>query len=134
MKSLLTCFALILTLPVAASAQSRSEVRFEPGNYGAMVEGQITGHDYADYTVAARGGQELFAEIDVVESDGYGTVYFNILPPGSDDVAIWIGSTEGDTARIELPEDGTYTLRVYQMGNDRDSGATTSFRLDLSIQ
>ncbi len=29
---------------------------------------------------------------------------------------------------------GTYTIRVYLMGNDKDSGKTVGFNLDLSIQ
>ena len=35
---------------------------------------------------------------------------------------------------VQLPSDGTYTIRVYQMGDAADSGKTTGFNIDLSIQ
>jgi len=124
--------ALCLASPVAA--QDSFTVTFDAGNYGTMIEGEITGTGYADYRLSAAGGQTMFAELEMAGTDGHGSVYFNILPPGSDDVAIFIGATEGRTAELTLPEDGTYTLRVYQMGNDRDAGATSAFRVDLSIQ
>ena len=41
---------------------------------------------------------------------------------------------EADTARIDLPKDGDYTIRVYLMGNDRDTNKTVGYNLDLSIQ
>jgi hypothetical protein len=123
-----------LMLASFASAQESSEVRFAPGNYGTMLSGSVTGRDYLDYTLAARAGQEMFVELTVARSDGYGTAYFNILPPGEEFVAIYNGSMDGTTARIDLPETGSYTIRVYLMGNDRDTGATVDFNLDLSIQ
>lgn len=115
-------------------AQMSADVRFEPGNFGTNVSGTIIGDEYMDYRLAARAGQELFAELTVVDSNGNGTIYFNILLPGSDGVAIYNGSMDGNTASVDLPDNGSYTIRVYQMGNDADSGATTGFRLDLSIQ
>ncbi len=126
--------AAALAVPLPASAQSIEEVRFEPGNYGAMVSGEITGHEFKDFLLGANAGQEMFAELTVTQSDGSGTVYFNILPPGSDGVAIYNGSIDGNTARITLPEDGTYAIRAYQRGDDEDSGKTSAFRIDLSIQ
>ena len=118
----------------SASAQSSVPVRFEPGNFGTMVEGTVNGPSYTDYTLRARAGQEMFAELTVADSTGFGSAYFNVLPPGSTGVAIFIGSVEGRTARITLPEGGIYTIRVYLMGNDRDTGARVDFNLDLSIQ
>lgn len=128
----LTALALCLAAPVAA--QESQTVQFAAGNYGTMVTGAVTGQGYADYTLGARAGQEMFAELTTGETDGHGSAYFNVLPPGSNTVAIFIGSVEGRVARIDLPEDGTYTIRVYLMGNDADSGKTVNFNLDLSIQ
>ena len=134
MKTVGLVLALGLGLALPAAAQSTSQVKFEPGNYGAMVSGAVTGHEYVDYKLGAQGGQEMFADLAVVDTNGNGTIYFNILPPGSDGVAIYNGSNEGNTAKIELPEDGEYTIRVYLMGNDRDADKTVGFNLDLSIQ
>ncbi len=55
-------------------------------------------------------------------------------PPGSDGVAIYNGSIDGNATTVDLPADGDYTIRVYLMGNDRDAGKTVGYTLDLSIQ
>ncbi|WP_037313597.1 hypothetical protein [Ruegeria halocynthiae] len=125
---------LLISLANAAAAQRAAEVTFAPGNYGTMVNGTITGDEYFDYTLGAQSGQEMFAELQVSATNGNGVIYFNILPPGSDGAAIYVGSINGNTARINLPEDGDYTIRVYLMGNDRDTGKTVGYNLDLSIQ
>ena len=124
---------LALATPLSLSAQSVSDVKFAKGNFGTMVEGKVTGHDYADFRLGAQKGQKMFAELDVTQTDGNGTVYFNIMPP-DDGMAIYNGSMDGNSALVTLPMDGTYTIRVYQMGNDEDSGKTSHFNLDLSIQ
>ncbi len=126
----------VFLLPVgtAALAQMSAEVKFQPGNFGTMVNGTISGDEYFDYTLGAKAGQQMFADLKVSDTNGNGVIYFNILPPGSDGVAIYNGSIDGNTARIDLPEDGNYTIRVYLMGNDRDTGKTVEYNLDLSIQ
>ena len=117
-----------------ATAQTVSDVKFAPGNFGTMVSGTIIGDEYIDYRLGAKAGQEMFVELTVTDSNGNGIVYFNVLPPGSDGEAIYIGSVNGNTTTVDLPEDGTYSIRVYQMGNDRDTGKTSGFNIDLSIQ
>lgn len=130
--------ALAISLPLAlglpALAQTVSDVHFQAGNYGAMVSGTVIGREYIDYRLGAKKGQKLFAELTVSGTNGSGTVYFNILPPGSDDVAIYNSSVEGNSATVTLTASGNWTIRVYQMGNDKDAGKTSGFNLDLSIQ
>ncbi len=131
----LVAIALVLTgIASSVSAQMSADVKFQPGNFGTTVSGTITGDEYFDYRLGANAGQEMFAELEVSDTNGNGVIYFNILPPGSDGAALYIGSINGNTARIELPENGTYTIRVYLMGNDRDTGKTVGYNLDLSIQ
>ncbi len=131
----LVAIALMLTgIASSVSAQMSADVKFQPGNYGTTVSGTITGDEYFDYRLGANAGQEMFAELEVSDTNGNGVIYFNILPPGSDGTALYIGSINGNTAKIELPENGTYTIRVYLMGNDRDAGKTVGYNLDLSIQ
>lgn len=132
LKALAISLPLVLGLP--ALAQTVSDVHFQAGNYGAMVSGTVIGRDYIDYRLGAKKGQKLFAELTVSGTNGSGTVYFNILPPGSDDVAIYNSSVEGNSATVTLTASGTWTIRVYQMGNDKDAGKTSGFNLDLSIQ
>jgi len=126
--------ALLASAPMASLAQMTSEVKFQPGNYGTMVSGTIIGDEYIDYTLGAGAGQQMFVDLAVVDSNGSGTVYFNILPPGSTGEAIYNSSINGNTATVKLPKKGTYTIRVYQMGNDADTGKTSGFNIDLSIQ
>ncbi len=131
----LVAIALVLTgIASSVSAQMSADVKFQPGNFGTTVSGTITGDEYFDYRLGANAGQEMFAELEVSDTNGNGVIYFNILPPGSDGTALYIGSINGNTARIELPENGTYTIRVFLMGNDRDTGKTVGYNLDLSIQ
>lgn len=128
-----TLLAVLAAEPVLA--QQVADVKFKAGGYGTMVSGTITGNEYFDYRLGAKAGQELFAELKVDGTNGDGTAYFNILPPGSDGVAIFNGSASADgTAKITLPENGTYTIRVYLMGNDKDAGKTVGYNIDISIQ
>ena len=133
-KAIVIMLAASLPFASTATAQMVADVQFEKGNYGTMVSGTVRGDEYFDYKLGAGGGQEMFAELNVSDTNGNGTIYFNILPPGSDGEAIYIGSIDGNTARIKLPEDGEYTIRVYLMGNDRDADKTVGYNLDLSIQ
>ena len=106
----------------AAMAQERSEIRFAAGN------------DYHDHIVGARQGQSMAVALSADSSTGNGTVYFNILPPGSDGVAIFNSSTsDNNYGEVTLPDSGDYTIRVYHMGNDEDAGATTSYTLSVTI-
>jgi len=134
MRKVLPLCLILIGYASIASAQNMAEVKFEPGNFGTMVSGTITGDEYFDYSLGAKAGQEMLAELQVSDTNGNGVIYFNILPPDSDGVAIYNGSINGNTARIDLPEDGDYTIRVYLMGNDRDAGKTVGYNLDLSIQ
>ena len=133
--ALAVTFAVAGAVATPLAAQEQIEVQFPPGQFGTMIEGSVAGQEYVDYTLRAGEGQVLFAELDVVGGTGNGTAYFNVLPPGSDGEAIHIGHMAIDnTALVTLPEDGAYTIRVYLMGNDADTGKTADFTLDLSIQ
>jgi hypothetical protein len=127
-------FAVILFAATPLCAQTVEDVKFRAGDYGGMVTGVIVGDEYADYRLGAKSGQEMFVELTVTKSNGDGTVYFNILPPGSEDVAIYNSSMDGNTTTVQLPKSGVYTIRVYHMGNDEDTGKTSDFNMDLSIQ
>jgi hypothetical protein len=49
--------ALGLAPPVFA--QRSADVQFQPGNYGTMLSGTITGDEYFDYKLRAKSGQEM---------------------------------------------------------------------------
>ncbi|XDA98141.1 hypothetical protein AB1M95_18930 [Sulfitobacter sp. LCG007] len=114
--------------------QTAFDVHFDAGSAGTEIEGAVKGDAYVDYVLGARSGQTMDVSLVVSDSTGNGTVYFNVLPPGSDGEAIYIGSIEGSDAEIDLPADGDYRIRVYQMGNDRDTGQGSGFTLSVSIR
>lgn len=122
--------ALILSgLVHPASAQSRERVKFAKGNDNAAVNGKVTGQGYHDYMLGAKAGQTMGVSLI---TDG--SAYFNILPPGSNDVAIYNSSIDGnDATGIKLPASGDYTIRVYLMGADADGGATVPYMLSMTI-
>lgn len=117
-----------------AAAQAPSRVQFEAGASSATISGTVTGQDHVDYLLGASEGQTLEASIAAEGTNGDGTIYFNVMPPGATYEAIFLGQTEGREASLVLPESGDYTLRVYLMGNDRDSGKTVGFVLPVAIR
>lgn len=119
-----------LTCGIAAPslAQAHTVVHFAPGNDNAFLRSSIMGDQYHDYILNARAGQTM--GVSLITN---GTVYFNILPPGSVE-AIYNSSVSGnDATGIRLPQNGNYTIRVYLMGNDRDSDQTVPYSLSASI-
>ncbi len=126
--------ALAIALSAPTSAQMSSEVQFQHGKDHAVLSGTITGHEYHDYVLRARAGQTMAVKLTVDGTNGDGSAFFNILPPGSDGVAIFNGSTSADgSGQVKLPENGEYRVRVYLMGNDRDTGKSVPFQLSMSI-
>jgi hypothetical protein len=59
--------------------------------------------------------------------------YFNVLPPGSNDVAIFIGSSSGNEWIGTLPADGEYKLRVYLMRSAARRNETAHYTLTVGI-
>lgn len=116
-------------------AQDTAKVHFAAGASSTTVNGSVVGRDYVDYVIGARAGQTMTASLKVDGTNGNGTVYFNVLPPGSDNEAIFIGSMSDDgRANVRLPQNGDYKIRVYLMGNDRDTGKTVGYSIDIAIR
>jgi len=117
-----------------ALAQRTSRVEFQRGRSNTTLSGTITGREYADYVLRARAGQTMSVALTVDGTNGDGSVFFNILPPGSRGEAIFNGSTSPNrSGQVRLPQDGDYTIRVYLMGNDRDAGKTVGYNVSVSI-
>jgi hypothetical protein len=115
-------------------AQDKARVTFEKGNDNAAINGTVVGDGYIDYLLGAKKGQTMAVSLIPGESNGNGTIYFNILPPGSTGEAIYNGSIDGlDATGIVLPKSGDYAIRVYQMGDDADTGKTTGFMISVGM-
>lgn len=135
MKSGLWAAILVAGMASApALAQSDVDIRFESGASSTTINGTIEGNEYIDYNLRASGGQVMTVHLNVDGTNGTGTIYFNILPGGKDYDALFNGSMDGNSARVTLPGDGVWTIRVYLMGNDADTGKTVGYSIDVGIQ
>ncbi len=124
---------LVASTTASADPERRSErVHFAKGATSTVIKGQIKGYRYVDYQVRAGAGQTLSVEMQTAN----GANYFNILAPGSSDVAMFVGSMSGNRFSGVLPTDGDYAIRVYLMRNAarRNESARYTLTLDVSGQ
>ena len=131
LTGLVPAMAITLVFGVALStfAHAGERIQFAHGNDHATVHGSVTGSHHQDYVLGARAGQTMSVSLS-----NQGSAYFNILPPGSQDVAVYNGSIDGDKASLRLPSSGDYTIRIYLMGDDKDSGRKIPFSLSVAIR
>jgi hypothetical protein len=121
--------ACLFAVDVPASAQQKTTVKFASGSDTGAVDGTVTGSQYHDYLLGAKAAQKLSVSL-ITEGDAF----FNILPPGSDSIAIYNSSESGnDAVNILLPNDGNYTVRVYLMGDAKDTGKTAKYTVSTTI-
>jgi hypothetical protein len=133
MRSLLAAAAvLVLVQPVSAGAQPapprQERVTFAKGASAATIKGQVKGDADVDYLVRAAAGQTISVALKVSNRSNY----FNVLPPGSSDVAMYVGQT-GEAYTGMLPTDGDYTVRVYLMRNAARRNEASDFTLTISV-
>ena len=124
--------ALLQATPVYS--QDSVPISFAPGATSTTINGAVIGNDFIDYVVNARAGQTMVVSLAVTGTNGNGSAMFNIVPAGQDFPAIYNGSMDDDTrAEIVVPESGDWAIRVYLMGNDRDTGKTVGYSIDVYI-
>ncbi|QDY69343.1 hypothetical protein [Qingshengfaniella alkalisoli] len=129
MKASLLSVIAAFGIATSATAQETHQVQFETGDDNAAVEARVTSNAYVGYVLGAREGQTTAVSLI---TDG--SAFFNILPPGSDGEAIYIGSTDGPEATgITLPSTGDDKIRAYLMGNARDTRESVPFTLSMAI-
>lgn len=113
----------------AAGAIESRPVHFAKGASSATLKGSLKGDKVIDYRLRARAGQTMTVSLRT----GNTANYFNVLPPGSKDVAIFIGSTRGNDWTGKLEADGEYTVRVYLMRSAARRNETAKFTLTIGI-
>ncbi len=123
--------AMVMGLACGARADAvRTEaILFAKGHSAASSEGTIRGDQTIDYTLHGRTGQT----IQVTLKTSNRANYFNVLPPGSNDSAIFIGSTSGNEWMGTLPVDGEYRVRVYLMRSAARRDETASYTLKVGV-
>jgi hypothetical protein len=120
---------LICGAVIADPDRRTQSIHFTKGTTSTAIKGQIRGYRYIDYQVRAGAGQTLSVEMKT----GNASSYFNILPPGSGDVAMFVGSLSGDRFSGVLPTDGDYSIRVYLMRSAARRNETANFTLAVGV-
>ena len=118
----------------ASTALARDDIRtervhFKPGASGATIQGKIKGYEIVDYVIEAGKGQQMKVSM---ATDNLSS-YFNILPPGESDVAMFVGSTSGNQFEGALAKSGAYKVRVYMMRSAARREEVAKYRLEMSI-
>jgi len=124
--------ALALLQSVSAAAQPapprQERVAFARGASSATIKGQMKGDADVDYVVRAAAGQTL----SVTLKGSNRSNYFNVLPPGSADVAMYVGQDGGPYTGM-LPADGDYKVRVYLMRSAARRNEVSNYELTVSV-
>ena len=112
-----------------ADAIQPKRVVFAPGSNSAVVEARITGRQTVDYVVGARAGQTMNVSMATRST----AAYFNIVTPDENEVAMFVGSINGNQFEGVLPRDGDYKVRVYLMRNAARRNEAANYRLEMIL-
>jgi hypothetical protein len=125
----LASLLLISSFVVQAKGIRNQAIQFAKGQSSASIKGTIKGDQTIDYSLRARAGQTMSVTLATKHSANY----FNVLPPGSNGEAIFIGSSDGNEWTGALPADGEYKLRVYLMRSAARRNETANYTLTVGI-
>lgn len=123
---LLLC--VVVTLRAAETGTRIERVKFAKGATSAVIKGQVKGSGDVDYLVRAGAGQTITVSLKVSNRSNY----FNVLPPDSKDVAMYVGQT-GEDFKGVLPADGDYKIRVYMVRAAARRNETSKYTLTVSV-
>ncbi|MBX7131800.1 MAG: hypothetical protein K1X67_03880 [Fimbriimonadaceae bacterium] len=127
---LLACALALASCATCATAQTQTRADLSSGKLKTL-KGQIKGRGYADFIVKLGAGQSLSAALTSPSR----SVYFNVLPPGSNGAALFNSSMTGQNkmAPRQMPMDGDTIVRVYQMGAAKDENHRAAFTITLGV-
>jgi hypothetical protein len=120
--------ALLATGARAADGIRKEPVRFEKGASQAAIKARIQGDETVDYVLRAGAGQTLAVALKKTNPQNY----FNVLPPGTREVAMFVGDSGADFKGV-LPTDGDYTVRVYLMRPAARRNESSDYTLTVSV-
>jgi hypothetical protein len=116
------------SVPMSHAAARVVRVQFPKGASSVTVTGELKGYSDIDYLVSAGAGQTMTATLKVSNR----SAYFNVLPLGSKEVAMFAPQTGERFLRL-LPADGDYTIRVYLIRAAARRNETSKFALTVSV-
>jgi hypothetical protein len=119
----------VATSLMAADAIESKPLHFARGASSATVKGSLKGSKTIDYKLRAKAGQTMSVTMKTSNTANY----FNVLPPGSNDVAVFVGSIGGDAWTGALAADGEYTIRVYLMRSAARRNEKADYTLTVGI-
>jgi hypothetical protein len=120
--------ALLATGAHAADGIRKEPVRFEKGASQAAIKARIQGDETVDYVLRAGAGQTLAVSLKKTNPQNY----FNVLPPGTQEVAMFVGDSGADFKGM-LPTDGDYTVRVYLMRPAARRNESSDYTLTVGV-
>ncbi len=109
--------------------QQKTNVTFARGQSSATLNGRIRGSVDHSYIVNARAGQTLTVNFKPTNA----SAYFNILPPGSDGEAMFIGSSAGNRFSGPLTVNGPLVVQVYLMRNAARRNETAAYSITIGV-
>jgi hypothetical protein len=122
--------ALLFCVPSWADDTSTERVQFQESSNSARVQGTIKGYDSVDYVFGARKGQSM----NVSLSTNNRANDFNIIAPGKQDEAMFVGSKFGNQFEGTLPASGDYKVRVYLMDSSARRNEAAKYWLEMIIE
>jgi hypothetical protein len=120
--------ALLATGAHAADGIRKEPVRFEKGASQAAIKARIQGDETVDYVLRAGAGQTLAVGLKKTNPQNY----FNVLPPGTQEAAMFVGDSGADF-KGTLPTDGDYTVRVYLMRPAARRNESSDYTLTVGV-
>ena len=119
----------LVSTSTAADKGIRTErVQFAKGATSAVIKGRVKGYSDVDYLVRAGAGQTITVSLKRSNLSNY----FNVLPPGSKDVAMYAEQT-GEDFKGVAPTDGDYTIRVYLVRAAARRNESSNYTLTVSV-
>ena len=108
----------------------KERVTFAKGASSATLKGTLKGGADVDYLMRAAAGQTLQVKLQGTNSQND----FNVLPPGSANVAMYVSSTTGERSWSGmLPADGDYAVRVYLMRPAARRNESSRYTLTVAV-
>jgi hypothetical protein len=120
---------LFLSVPIFAFGQTSKSIFFPSDKNTTTVTGTVKGRQYIDYKLNILSGQTLSVSINSKST----SVFFNILPPGSQDVAIYNSSINGNKYSEVAEKSGLFAIRIYLMGSAETGNKSVNYGLTVSL-
>jgi hypothetical protein len=115
---------------LSGSLLAAERVTFAKGASSATIKGTLKGGADVDYLVRAAAGQTLEVKLQGSNVQNY----FNVLPPGSANVAMFVSNISGARSWSGmLPADGDYAIRVYLMRPAARRNESSKYTLTVGV-